>query len=311
MVASGDVTSFVWAPDGTRLAFRGDKDVDGVYGLWTVPPTGGSPANVSGTLVTNGDVLSGFTWAPDSSRIAFRADAIVDTQTELFTVAPTSAAPTVVSGAMVTNGDVAAFRWAPDGAEIAFSADRETDADTELYVAPAAGGADPIQISGPMAIGADVTAFEYSPDGRRVAFELDANVDGVNELFTVLLSSRQRSTVSGAMPATADVVSFRWAPDSQRVAFTRSNAGLTDLRLGPPDGSDTPKAVSGSLIGSVSSFVWPLPMVCGDGVFNSGRRGSSSATTAMTWTATAAPRAAPSNHRTTASGARACVGRYR
>jgi dipeptidyl aminopeptidase/acylaminoacyl peptidase len=53
-------------PDGGRIAFL-MKDDTGVVQLWTVPPTGGLPTQVTHN---SADVASAFTWSPDGDWIA-------------------------------------------------------------------------------------------------------------------------------------------------------------------------------------------------------------------------------------------------
>ena len=53
-----------WSPDGTRLAFTSSRD-DGIYRLWWVPPSGGSPRRL-----TQGPAMF-FRWSPDGKRIYF------------------------------------------------------------------------------------------------------------------------------------------------------------------------------------------------------------------------------------------------
>ena len=61
MPLTGDILSFAWAPDSSRLAFEADRTTDNVEELYTVLPTGGTVTTVSGTMPTFGDIIS-FTW---------------------------------------------------------------------------------------------------------------------------------------------------------------------------------------------------------------------------------------------------------
>jgi hypothetical protein len=61
------------APDGSRIAFL-MRDDSGVVQLWTVPPTGGEP----GQLTRNAwDIASAFTWSPDGRWLAHVMDGSV------------------------------------------------------------------------------------------------------------------------------------------------------------------------------------------------------------------------------------------
>ena len=65
-VTTGSTWEFFpeWSPDGTRLAFTSNRD-DGIYRLWWVPPSGGSPRRL-----TQGPAMF-FRWSPDGKRIYF------------------------------------------------------------------------------------------------------------------------------------------------------------------------------------------------------------------------------------------------
>ena len=66
MVSGGDLEDFTWSPNRQYLAFRADKDVNGVVELYVVSLPGGTAVKVSGTMTTGGDVAE-YEWAPDSS----------------------------------------------------------------------------------------------------------------------------------------------------------------------------------------------------------------------------------------------------
>jgi hypothetical protein len=61
------------SPDGSRIAFL-MKDEQGVVQLWTMPPTGGQPCQLTRH---DHDVASAFTWSPDSRWIAHVMDGSV------------------------------------------------------------------------------------------------------------------------------------------------------------------------------------------------------------------------------------------
>jgi hypothetical protein len=61
------------APDGSRIAFL-MKDDTGIVQLWTVPPTGGQPTQVTRNAWP---IASAFTWSPDGRCIAHVMDASV------------------------------------------------------------------------------------------------------------------------------------------------------------------------------------------------------------------------------------------
>ena len=61
------------SPDGTRIAYLA-RDDDGVVQIFTVPPTGGAPTQLTGSPRP---IASSFTWSPDGRWIACLADGSV------------------------------------------------------------------------------------------------------------------------------------------------------------------------------------------------------------------------------------------
>ncbi|QEL15291.1 DUF3748 domain-containing protein [Limnoglobus roseus] len=98
------------SPDGSRIAFL-MKDDNGVPQLWTIPPTGGEPTQV--TRLEAG-IASAFTWNPKGGEIAFvTADrvAVADVRTGVVR--------------FVTDGGLSPIRpeacvFSPDGSRVAF-----------------------------------------------------------------------------------------------------------------------------------------------------------------------------------------------
>lgn len=105
-----DVVYYVWAPDGSRLAYIADQEADEQFELFTVLPDGTGNQKVNATLPATGTV-SDFTWAPDSSRIGYIADQDLATVFELFTVLPDGTGNTKVNGPLTSGGNVSSFQW--------------------------------------------------------------------------------------------------------------------------------------------------------------------------------------------------------
>lgn len=98
------------SPDGSRIAFL-MKDDAGVAQLWTVPPVGGEPTQLT---KTKAGVASAFTWSWDGKRIAFAsADrvAVADAATGAVRFATDAGLSPIRPEACV---------FSPDGGRIAF-----------------------------------------------------------------------------------------------------------------------------------------------------------------------------------------------
>ncbi len=139
-----------WSPDGTKLAYVADQDVDDQRELYVSNADGTGNMKLSGTLGPDQDVrhrdgIARFLWSPDGNHIAYVADAETDEVQELFVVpADGSAAPRKVSGAMQPDGDIDSesdrvnrFQWSPDGTCLLYWADQLADTVIQLFAVSA------------------------------------------------------------------------------------------------------------------------------------------------------------------------------
>lgn len=107
--AAGNVATFAWAPDGSRILYLADQVTDGVFELFTARPDGSDNVVVSGLLAPDEGVVD-FRWMSDASSIAYRADQLVNGRFELFLTSPGGGpASAAISGPLVDQGDVFAF----------------------------------------------------------------------------------------------------------------------------------------------------------------------------------------------------------
>ena len=223
LVAGGDVSDALFAPDGERVAFVGNLESAGSYELFTVRLDGTGWVKLSGPLVPGGSAYAP-RWSPTSERIAWTADAIQAGRHEGFTNLAAGGDLRQVSGAMVAGGDVSAVTWSGDGTRIAFRGDLLQDGVYELFAADARGLAR-IRLSGPMPVVGlltvgDVYEFGWTPDGTRIAYTADQEVDEVLDLYvTDTLVADGATKVSGAHAATGTVQGFSFSPTSDRIAF--------------------------------------------------------------------------------------------
>ncbi len=113
LVANGDVSSsYAWAPDSRLIAYRADQDTDNVFELYVTPPEGGiSPAKISGSIVSDGNISPAFSWSPDSRFVAYHAAQDTVDVFELYTTDIDSFDNTPVSGVLTGNSDVDSFAW--------------------------------------------------------------------------------------------------------------------------------------------------------------------------------------------------------
>lgn len=231
----GNVVTYEFSPDGSRIAFRADADADNVFDLYVVDLLGATPsgaAKVNPTLPAASDVLD-FTWSRDGRYLAYRADQRADEVFELFVSDVSGAAPTtpvLVNGPLVAGGDIvsSAYEFTPDNARIVYLADQDVDLMNELYIADVGTSTPtPRKVSQTLVSPtlSDVTTpIVFSPNGRWVLYRADADVADQDELYMVDISRPAPGParkVNGALIAAGDVLStsFGFSPDGAFVSY--------------------------------------------------------------------------------------------
>lgn len=283
MVAGGDIDDGAapyFSPDGKKLLYRADQEVDGRFELYLVDVGGAAPGPaikinqpVAGAGVPSNSSQPGIylAWSPDSRRIAYLARRVAnDAIQELWTVDVSGATP----GAPVRVGPEATeaagsvltwFRWSPDGEAIALLT-RTIDDSIRLSLVEMS---DPGVASG--VGGADLachTAFEWSPDSQRIAASCSPNPD-VLEFFVAERGAPATVTrVSGPLGEGGRAEPYLvWLPDARRVVVEvrPTVPGPRHLYLADLDGDPaapmqvTGDAVPGGYLQLGEFFLQPSP----------------------------------------------------
>jgi hypothetical protein len=142
MVAAGDVTadSYRITPDGARVVYRADQDMDERFDLYSAPISGAGPVvRLSSALGPTRDVQPEFLVLADSSAALFRADADVDERYELWLAPLDGSAPARRANGRIfsAQGDVQAdFQLTPGETHVLYRSDVNQDELVELYRFP-------------------------------------------------------------------------------------------------------------------------------------------------------------------------------
>ena len=146
-----------WSPDGTRIVFAADPEIDGVWEVYVMNSDGSGA--VALTESTGGDTPA---WSPDGTRIAFRRTL---PQTDIYTMNPDGSAMSAVT---TSPREESGPDWSPDGTRIAFSAD-DGRSDDVFFID--ADGSEFMNVTDlPLSAEFDPA---WSPDGTQIAFSLD------------------------------------------------------------------------------------------------------------------------------------------
>jgi len=252
----------------SRVAFRADKRIPGLFELFSTLPDGSEPTRVSGALHRRTVISGNFTWSPDARRLGWLANRNYAGTDELF-VAPAdgSRPPVKVSGPLVRHANVIAYGWSPDAASLAFIADRQLDEVYDLYVTPADRRLPPSRVSGAMVARegtrSGVSALAWSPDATQIAFTADRRFAGIPELYVVNVDDGLPRLVASAIgnrdSGSLGVQEFAWSPDGTTLAYLadEDRPGVPELFTVPASGGLSAKV--GNLIipnSSVQEFLW-------------------------------------------------------
>ncbi len=153
------VYDYEWSPDGTRIAYTSNQEVENTRELYVIDADGsGTATKVSDPQTSTSDVFE-FAWSPDGNSIAYVSDADVNTVIDLYVSSVNGSSTTWVS--MGLNGEeVVDFAWSDDSQRLTFSTGPEgrTPQPNKLYVSPP-NGSGRSEISEPMTSGP--LRFEY------------------------------------------------------------------------------------------------------------------------------------------------------
>ncbi len=218
-------------PANARAVFLARQSSSAPYELWSTPIAGGTAINLSGALVSGGQVSS-FKLSKDGVRAVFRATKDDATKYELYSVpVDGSAAPVKRSGTIVDGGNVTNYEISDDSARIVYRADKDVVARIELYSVPIASGSG-MKLVNITTATRDVDSFLISPNSARVVFLADLDTSNIQELYSVGITSTSFTKISDALfPGGVVRDDYAITPDSARVVYRAQVAGVTEEDL--------------------------------------------------------------------------------
>jgi hypothetical protein len=202
---------FLISIDGSTVVYTMDQQTATVFELWSVFINGGtSPTNLSGALVSGGDVfgIAVPVGGGDGDRMSFRADKEVDGRTEIFSV-PIGGPNTScvkLNNTPVAGGQVTAQGGGIYKSRVIYIADQDTDEKFEIYSVPADRSTPPVKVSGTMQASGDVVNASF--DEERIAVYADKDTDNVNELYGARLTGGLPVKLNGPLPPGGSVTDW-------------------------------------------------------------------------------------------------------
>ena len=244
---AGDAVAARVTPDGARVVFRADLDVDEVFEIFSAPTDGSAaPVQLNGTLTQHGDVGEDFEIAPDGSHVAFLADGRVNTIDELYCAPIDGSAPAVRVSVNAAVEFVTVFRFTPDSTRLVFQG-RTSDQRDELWCVPL-DGSSALEVSDDMPPGGNpFDNFTISPDSTLLVYVADAVTEGLPEIFSAPLDASAPAVKLSATPvANGHMREYALTPDGARVIYRADQAtpNVFELYSVPIDGSAAPLRIS-------------------------------------------------------------------
>jgi len=249
MQALGDVQpAYSVSPDGTRVVYRADQDVDQQFELYGAPLDGSSPAvKLNPALPPTGDVERGTPIDPSGTRVVFMSgglySALVDGSAPAQLLNPASAA--------FRPSDSGASEFSPGGFVLYRGLRDPSDPDQiiELFHVPLDGSAAPLALHPPLAEGRlDGDILDYAPtaDGSSIVYLAREKLS--RGLYIAAIDDP-----ASAVRLTGDdqlQVGFILGSDSLRAVYAEFNVPLSvnELFSIPLDASAPPVRISGTLV---------------------------------------------------------------
>ena len=209
-----------WAPDGRRIAFRGERH--GRTGLWLLEPGRRVPRQL--TQLANPDGQDGSAaWSPDGRTIAFARMLPPDSGRPRWLSAIALVAATGGGGDSARllridgppSPEARAPAWEPGGRRIAFVAAGARARGGRIWIVDAAGGtAVPLTPEGVEAL-----APAFAPDARRIAF-LAPDSAGRTQVWVQELGARGATPVRLTSHADVAATRVRWIRDGRALAYS-------------------------------------------------------------------------------------------
>ena len=217
-----------WSPDGSRIAFRSDRDGD--FHIYTIAPNGSDLMQLTRDDRPEHDIA----WSPDSAQIAFVSD--IDGDDEIYVMdADGDNIQQLTYNTSDDNGPV----WSPNGALIAFTSDRAEN--TEIFTIEPSGNNEK-QITFDSYKGDDGGLIKsllpvWFPDSSRLLFKVERGSPSfpLSDIQAIDIDGRSTSVVAG-IDFKCD--SHALSPDGTKIAFDSKRDETTHIFVMNADGSD-------------------------------------------------------------------------
>ena len=208
-----------WSPDGSKIAFSSDRDVN--YEIYTMNPDGSGLTNI--TRSRSQDRYS--TWSPDGTKMAFMSTRAGNGNFEIWTMNADGSNPFRLT--FTANIEDCCPDWSSDGSKIVFSTKR--DGNFEIYTMNPDG-------SNQTNVSRSRSTYDgtpgWSPDARTITFR---STRAGNDIWVMGAdgSNPRKVTPGGAFSRTP-----AFSPDGTRILYVSNRDGNEDVWTIGLDGSN-------------------------------------------------------------------------
>lgn len=230
------------SPDGNKIAFSSDMDVDGVSHIYVMDIDGSNLTKLTDDPA--GDLSP--RWSPDGSEIAFSrtgAIHIMDSDgsniRKVTEPKPESTAPPCEAGGFLGG-------WSPDGERLTFYAASATRSLGQVCTIKTDGSDLTIVVSDPPGWQVEPA---WSPDGEWIVYR--SIRDDNHEIYKVKPDGSSDTNLTNNPAIDLEPT---WSPDGEWIVFGSNRTGDFDLYIMRPDGSDVARVTTA--IGKDSDPGW-------------------------------------------------------
>lgn len=226
------------SPNGALVAYRSDKDDNGIDELYVNSINGGNEVLISNEMPVTALVgseqipVNNWQWASDSTRVIFRSDPDDDGVFEIQTMLVDGSDLVTLSQDLMTQCfSTDCWKLSSNGNYLTFlvqNGDISTTATQQLY-SVALDGTNLVELNHTLSSNSRIHSWAFSDDNNLVGY-ISQDVGSPNQLYVVTPDGVTRTLISSSGIALG-VTQFAFAPDSSGIAFSEDTNLNSQLSL--------------------------------------------------------------------------------
>ena len=253
------------SPSGAYVAYRADKDDNGIDELYVNSINGGNEVLISNQMPVTALVgseqipVNNWQWSTDSSRIIFRSDPDSDGIFEIQTMLVDGSGLATVTQDLTTQCySTDCWKLSSDGNYLTFfveTGDINTTATQQLY-SVTLDGSNLVELNHTLSSNSRIHSWAFAEDNSLVGY-ISQDVGSPNQLYVVTPDGMTRTLISNS-GIVLGVTQFAFAPNSNTIAFSEDANlnGQLSLFTNLVDGSDRIELIEHVDVTNPKLFSW-------------------------------------------------------